>query len=81
MQDFNSVKLKPPWKDVKTLCEYIWIDGDMILRSKTKIYSKTITELSELEWWAFDGSACHQADDDNDEITLKPIFMCQDPFR
>ena len=38
MQDFNSVKLKPPWKDVKTLCEYIWIDGDMILRSKTKVF-------------------------------------------
>ena len=38
MQDFNSVKLKPPWKDVRTLCEYIWIDGDMILRSKTKVY-------------------------------------------
>jgi glutamine synthetase len=53
--------------------EYIWIDGDGNFRNKTKV--------GELENWNYDGSSTGQANTENSEVILKPVFTCLDPFR
>ncbi len=77
------------------LAEYIWIDGTdrtKELRSKTKVltgdnlpFSKpgTLTDvpLSTFPDWGADGSSTNQANGDDSDIVLKPVFACPDPFR
>ena len=62
--------------------EYIWIDGDKNLRSKTKVLKLngnfTIDDLPD---WNYDGSSTNQASGNNSEIIIKPVFMCKDPFK
>ena len=68
-----------------SLCEYIWIDGSGNLRSKTKVIrekevSSKLT-LSDLPIWNYDGSSTGQATGDDSEVLIKPVYMCNDPFR
>lgn len=57
LKNFNFYEWDEDLKDI-TMAEYIWIDGTgKHMRSKTKIYNKVITQLSELEWWTYDGSS------------------------
>ncbi len=42
---------------MKTTCEYIWIDGDGELRSKTRV----IPFKSKIPSWNYDGSSTNQA--------------------
>lgn len=67
------------------LYEYIWIDGNGNLRSKTKVLFEekvsTRLTLSSLPVWNFDGSSTGQASGDDSEVLLKPVYMCNDPFR
>ena len=44
----------------KVRAEYIWIDGHKPtakLRSKTKVLDGTVTKVSDLPEWGFDGSS------------------------
>jgi glutamine synthetase len=66
------------------------------LRSKTKVVDinhkfslesengtgdlKDIT-LEDLDMWSFDGSSTKQAEGTDSDCLLKPVFMCDDPFR
>lgn len=63
----------------KTPVEYIWIDTDGDLRSKSKI----VYFDDELNFpdWNFDGSSTKQAETIDSEIILKPKSIFKDPFR
>jgi len=65
--------------------EYIWIDANNNLRSKTKlIYNININfvmEVKDFPEWNFDGSSTNQATGDNSDVILKPKCMFKDPFR
>lgn len=70
----------------KTLAEYIWIDGFGTLRSKTKVLdSELIMDssniLNKLPEWNFDGSSTGQAPGNDSEVLIRPVFVCNDPFR
>ncbi|KAK3365833.1 hypothetical protein B0T24DRAFT_636945 [Lasiosphaeria ovina] len=65
------------------MVEYIWIDSEGGVRSK----SRTLPELKEgytpkdLPTWNFDGSSTGQAPGDNSDVYLKPVAVFPDPFR
>jgi glutamine synthetase len=64
------------------LLEYIWIDGSLNLRSKTKVHYNDISNLTDLPIWNYDGSSTGQFNDNGDtEIILKPVKFIKDPFR
>lgn len=64
------------------LCEYVWIDADGGLRSKTKvIHGKSKVTLKDLPDWNFDGSSTGQAPGDDSEVIIKPAAVYADPFR
>ena len=61
--------------------EYIWVDGSeptRTLRSKTKIVPDGTTEFPD---WGFDGSSTNQAEGEESDCILKPVFTCKDPIR
>ena len=50
---------------MKIKAEYIWIDGYQPtgnLRSKTKVLESSVSSVSELPTWGFDGSSTLQAE-------------------
>jgi glutamine synthetase len=73
--------------------EYIWYDGlegdackGLIfneMRSKTKCIEKPITSMNPGDFpdWSFDGSSTGQAEGNNSDIVIKPVFVCPDPIR
>jgi glutamine synthetase len=62
---------------MKSIClEYIWLDSEEGLRSKTRIENKFV-----LSDWSFDGSSCGLSTVENSDIILRPAFHCIDPFR
>jgi glutamine synthetase len=65
--------------------EYIWIDANNNLRSKTKTFyfypEDNELYLDDLPLWNFDGSSTNQATGDNSDVILKPINIFNDPFR
>lgn len=70
--------------------EYIWYDGlegqkDVIfneMRSKTKVIQKPIPAGSTaFPMWSFDGSSTGQAEGDDSDCLLRPVFSCPDPIR
>jgi glutamine synthetase len=63
------------------IAEYIWIDGAMGMRSKTRTLGGVPKDVSELPDWNYDGSSTYQATTENSEIILKPAFFFPDPFR
>ena len=69
---------------MKVKAEYIWIDGyepTANLRSKTKILDGPVSSVEELPTWGFDGSSTLQADGEDSDCKLKPVWICQDPLR
>ena len=60
--------------------EYIWLDCDDELRSKTKV-SNIEYNINTLPLWNYDGSSTGQAQDKDSEIILKPVSLFNDPFR
>ena len=65
---------------MKTILEYIWLDGYSTpnLRSKVKVMELNlqpgeIPALKELPVWNFDGSSTQQAPGNNSECLLKPV--------
>ena len=61
---------------MSSLAEYIWIDGNGGLRSKTRVI-----QSGTLEDWNYDGSSTCQADGSNSEVVIKPVKSVPDPFR
>lgn len=71
-----------PIPEGKIQAEYVWIDGDGGLRSKTTTINKSkVTELSELSEWNFDGSSTNQAAGHDSDVLLRPAAIYKDPFR
>ena len=58
------------------LVEYIWIDADGGLRSKTRV----LKQLEMPSIWNFDGSSTGQAAGHDSEIELVPVKYVHDPF-
>ena len=59
--------------------EYIWIDGTEptpLLRSKTRI-----VEGARIRDRGFDGSGTNQAEGNDSDCVLQPVFVCSDPLR
>ena len=70
------------------IIEYIWLDANQNLRSKTRVIYDKLNENKDenptslnVPIWNFDGSSTGQATTNNSEILLKPISLYQDPFR
>ena len=69
---------------MKIKAEYIWIDGyepTANLRSKTKILNEPVSSHKELPTWGFDGSSTLQAEGEDSDCKLKPVWICKDPLR
>jgi len=62
---------------MKYLVEYVWIGGNMELRSKSRV----LENLEHIPDWNYDGSSTGQAEGRDSEVILKPraVFKC--PFR
>lgn len=62
--------------------EYVWVDGNKILRSKVKLfYEKHAKKIEDLPIWNFDGSSTGQSSGEYSDIFLKPVRIYSDPFR
>ena len=67
---------------MKVILEYIWLDSDLELRSKTKTMDpKEKWTLDDIPLWNYDGSSTGQATTEDSEIILKPQAMFKCPFR
>lgn len=66
----------------KILLEYIWIDSNDNTRSKIKIISKQINNLTILDIpeWNFDGSSTGQAEGRDSDVLIKPCSFYPNPF-
>lgn len=60
---------------VNTLLEYVWIDGQNNLRSKTRVVGSYVTNIQDIPAWNYDGSSTYQATGHESEIVLKPCRM------
>ena len=68
----------------KIRAEYIWMDGHsptQKLRSKTKVLDTSVKNIKDLPLWSFDGSSTNQADGNNSDCMLKPVYKTLDPIR
>ena len=57
--------------------EYIWIDGHKPtakLRSKTKIFEGPVKSIKDIPEWGFDGSSTMQADGNDSDCELMPVY-------
>jgi glutamine synthetase len=72
--------------DNKSILEYVWIDGNNKLRSKTRVIYEKISHydnsnLLAIPKWNFDGSSTGQASGFNSEITIIPKAIFRNPFQ
>ena len=68
----------------KIKAEYIWMDGHVPtqkLRSKTKVLNGPVNSLEDLPLWGFDGSSTNQAEGNDSDCMLKPVYKVPDPIR
>ena len=65
--------------------EYIWLDYLNHYRSKTRILNYDGSNgpfcIERIPIWNFDGSSTQQADGEDSEVYIKPVYMVRDPFR
>lgn len=60
--------------------EYIWLDSNDEIRSKTKIIN-TCSRIVEPQNWNYDGSSTGQAVCELSDVILKPVYTIIDPIR
>ena len=60
--------------------EYVWIDANNNLRSKSRILDTMHLFATWIPIWNFDGSSTGQAPGINSEVYLNPIKVYNDPF-
>ena len=65
----------------RSILEYVWIDGNNNLRSKTKVFDQEVKNVTDLPIWNFDGSSTNQAEGIDSEVILIPRAIYRDPFR
>ena len=68
----------------KIRAEYIWMDGHQPtqkLRSKTKVFDGPVTSLGYIPDWGFDGSSTMQAEGNDSDCALMPVYFTPDPIR
>ncbi|EHL03511.1 Glutamine synthetase/guanido kinase [Glarea lozoyensis ATCC 20868] len=67
------------------MAEYIWIDSQGGVRSKSKTLLKVPESgefaLEDLPEWNFDGSSTGQAPGEDSDVYLRPVAIFPDPFR
>ena len=63
------------------LLEYIWIDGNGNLRSKTRVHKENTKDVNSFPIWNYDGSSTNQATGDDSEVFIRPQTIYNDPFR
>ncbi|EJT76293.1 glutamine synthetase [Gaeumannomyces tritici R3-111a-1] len=63
------------------IAEYVWIDSEGGVRSKSRTLKDDKYEPKDLPTWNFDGSSTGQAPGDNSDVFLKPVAVFPDPFR
>lgn len=71
--------------------EYIWYDGSEgseskgllfnEMRSKTKVIPDSVPVGGDFPDWSFDGSSTGQAEGNDSDCILRPVFSCPDPIR
>lgn len=66
---------------MKTIVEYVWIDGNYNLRSKARVIDGEVKTVKDLSHWNFDGSSTNQATRQLSEVILQPRALFNDPFR
>lgn len=66
---------------MKTIVEYVWIDGNFNLRSKGRVIDGLVNDVNDLSHWNFDGSSTNQATRELSEVILQPRVLFNDPFR
>lgn len=62
---------------MRAKAEYIWIDGQGELRSKSRSLER---DDGTFPLWSFDGSSTGQAEGSNSDVILKPVYACHDPL-
>ena len=64
---------------MKRWAEYIWLDHNNNYRSKTRILNDDGSagpfSINKLPTWNFDGSSTQQADGEDSEVYIKPVYM------
>ena len=68
-----------------TVAEYIWLDNNKKFRSKTKVIKcekiGLVTEYPhDFPVWDYDGSSTGQTDGKKSEVSLCPVFVCDNPL-
>lgn len=63
-----------------SFAEYIWIDANFNLRSKTKVLKTTRVTMDDLPEWNFDGSSTGQAEGNYSDVFIRPCKIYSDPF-
>jgi glutamine synthetase len=80
---------------MKVFLEYLWLDGEdtQNIRGKTKVTDTSesrwdshngLKNVKNYPEWSYDGSSTKQAKagkGNNTDCILKPVFVCDDPFR
>mgnify|MGYP003333619302 CR=1 FL=1 len=68
--------------DKTIILEYIWLDGNLELRSKYRtVYLNAQNNFTlSVDKWNYDGSSTYQAETENSEITLNPVATYPNPF-
>lgn len=68
---------------MKCILEYVWIDADGGMRSKTRIahnaFVDTVSDPAQWEW-SFDGSSTGQATGTDSDVIIRPIAQYRNPF-
>ena len=67
----------------RIIIEYIWYDVKQFIRSKIRLLTpsdSTPLQLSMVPEWSYDGSSTGQAETDNSEVILRPVYMMKHPF-
>jgi glutamine synthetase len=63
-----------------TVAEYIWLDANKKFRSKVRTILHENFRTPEFPDWDYDGSSTGQADGNSSEITIHPVFTCDNPL-